>query len=171
MYCWKHVKKTVNYVVLNYGGGLFSQFSCSSRYDFRPTQKTWTQKDFLGRPEIISWWCNAPLSMDHAAWNKCILPGCDTLQNSSVFLFKCICIWRLREVSAVLRVGVVSELTADTPPVFENREYCLFLEDFDNLFYLLFFFFLYNSNLAGWLITHFSLVWQTHIFNIALHGL
>ncbi len=39
--------------------------------------------------------------------------------------------------------------------VFENREFCLFLEDFDSLFYLLGMFF-YNSNLAVWLITHLS---------------
>ncbi len=59
--------------------------------------------------------------------------------------------------AAFPRVGVVSAQPADTPPAFESREYCSFFQDFDSLFYVLAGFF-YHSNLAGWLITHFSVV-------------
>ncbi len=37
------------------------------------------------------------------------------------------------------RVGVASA-PVDTPPAFESREYGLFFQDFDSLFYLLVFF-------------------------------
>ncbi len=50
------------------------------------------------------------------------------------------------------------------------REYLLFSQDLDTLFYLLSIF--YDSKLAGWLITHFSVMGLTqNTFNTALHRL
>ncbi len=43
---------------------------------------------------------------------------------------------QLRETAALPRVGVVSAPPVDMPPAFESREYSLFVQDFDTLFYL-----------------------------------
>ncbi len=99
----------------------------------------------------------------------CIMPGCDHLQNSLVsFLNKLQRKTVERDGWDFRHVGVVSAPPVYTPPASESREYCLFFRDFDTLFYLLGGFFS-HSNLAGWLITHFSMVWQTQ--NTPLHRL
>jgi len=87
---------------------------------------------------------------------KCVLTGCHHLQNRSMSLFKCPknVHMRKRWIKATLMESWGS------PPFFQN---------FDSLFYLLGFF--YHSNLAGWLITHISVVWQTHnILNFDFTG-
>ncbi len=62
---------------------------------------------------------------------------------------------------------MVSAPPVDTPPAFESREYCLFFQDFDTLFYLLAVFFLAFK--FGWVVnnTFFCGVTNSeHIFNI-----
>ncbi len=76
------------------------------------------------------------------------LNGCDHLQYLAVIIYKTAWSpywiscrgWPLRETAAFPWVGVVSVPPADTPPEFGSREYCLFFQDFDTLFYLRFFF-------------------------------
>jgi len=68
---------------------------------------------------------------------KCIIPGCDHLQNSLVSLIIKLLEDDSRETVAFPRVGVVSAPPLDTPPAYESGEYCLFFQDFDALFYLL----------------------------------
>ncbi len=67
---------------------------------------------------------------------KCIIPGCDHLQNSSVSLLNKLLEEDRRETAALPGVGVASAPPVDMPPAFESREYGLFFQDFDSLFYL-----------------------------------